>query len=60
LCFRDAEQDDAADAERPDFLALADEVVDRHLVVARHRRDLALHSFAGADEEGENEIAGGW
>ena len=38
------------------LLALLDEFVDGELIVAGHRGNLATHSFAGTDEEREDEL----
>ena len=38
------------------FLALLDDLVDRHLVVARHGADLAADALARADEQRQDEL----
>ena len=50
------EEDDSADSERVDLLAFFDEFVDRKLIVAGHRGDLAPYAFPGADEKRKNEL----
>src|SRR5437763_3832701 len=56
ICLRQAEQDDAADAERLDFGALAHQRINGHLIVAGHGADLAANAFAWADEERNNKL----
>ncbi len=52
------EENDAADAERMDFAALANDLVDRHLKVAGHGADLAADAVAGTHEERKDELRG--
>ena len=58
LGFGQSEENDAADAERLDFDALLDHLVDGHLVVTGHGADFAADALAGADEKREDELAG--
>ena len=51
LGLRQAEQNHAADSQRFHFGAFLHQLVDRHLVVARHGADLAPHALARADEQ---------
>ena len=56
LRFRQAKQDDAADAQGLHFVALLYQFVNRHLVILRHGADLAFHSLARTNEQRENEL----
>ena len=58
LRLREAEQNDAADAERLHLRALAYCFVDRHLAIARHGADLAAHALARADKQRQDELRG--
>jgi hypothetical protein len=56
--FRQSEQHHPADPQRLHFRAFLDGRVNRHLVVPRHRADLAAHAFPRAHEQWQNKLTG--
>ena len=51
LLGRQAEEQHAGDAQAGDLLDLGGELIDRELIAARHRPDLAPHAVAVGDEQ---------
>jgi hypothetical protein len=56
LGFRQAEQDYAADAERPHFRAFPYDFVHRHLEIAGHGPDFAADALTGAGEQRQDKL----
>ena len=55
---KNAEQDDAADAQRVGSLAFFHQFVHGKLEIARHGADRLAHALTGAGEQGQDEV--GW
>ena len=56
LAFRQAEQDHAADAERPHLGAFTYDFVHGQLEIAGHGPDFAADTLTGAGKQGQNEL----
>jgi hypothetical protein len=58
FAFRQAEEQQAADAEAGGFFGFADRFVDGEVEDAGHGADCAADAFAGTEKEGVDQVAG--